>query len=303
MQNYRGPAPRRRRPFWLPASNYYILAASVAIAFFFLVWGLLNDGRDETPWIPAGIGAAILLGSAVIAREIILRQVRNRFLESQRQIDRSVRGIARMRNDREPAKLTLERNAALLYDISRKSEAAKVLGRFAEGHREVFELCEEYLAAVNRELPNVGAGSPRIAALRRGTEVAERYHHYHLLQWAEIESKAYTQEAGRRDKISEKLESTQGALGIVEAALSAYPHDPKLLDSQKVLVELVSSMKVGDLVDRAERAVFKGNDKRALSLYQDALFLMQHENEEGDTEAVDHISEEIEKIRKRLNEV
>src|SRR5258705_13830791 len=139
MQHYRGEISRRRRPFWLPASNYYILAASAAIAFFFLVWGILNDGREETPWIPAGLGAAIVLSSAVILRELILREVRNRFLASQRQIDRSVRGISKRIHEREPSKLTLERNATLLHDISRKSEAAKVLGRYADGHREVFE--------------------------------------------------------------------------------------------------------------------------------------------------------------------
>jgi len=302
MQHYRGEISRRRRPFWLPASNYYILAASAAIAFFFLVWGILNDGREETPWIPAGLGAAIVLSSAVILRELILREVRNRFLASQRQIDRSVRGISRRIHEREPAKLTLERNTTLLLDISRKSEAAKVLGRFADGHREVFELCEEYLAAVSRELPNVGAGSPRIAALRRGTEVAAGYHHYHLLQWAELESRALTHEAAKRDKISDKLESTQAALGVVESALGAYPHDTALLDSRKVLLELVTSIKISDLVDRADRAAFKGSHKRALGLYQDALFLLQRDDPGAEGDAIDHLNEEISRIQKRLTD-
>jgi hypothetical protein len=302
MQQYRGEITRHRRPFWLPASNYYILTASVAIGFFFLVWGILNDGQGETPWIPAGVGAAIVLGSAVILREIILRGARNRFLESQRKIDMSVRGIARRANERDPAKLTLERNAAILREISRKSEAAKVLGRFAEGHREVFELCDEYLAAVRRELPHVGAGSPRIAALLRGSDVASRCHYYHMLQWAEIESRTLTKEAGKRDKITDKLDSAQSALGIVEFALRAYPHEAALLDSQKVLIELVSSMKITDLMERAERSAFKGNHRRALSLYQDALFFLQRENQDVNDEVVDHINEEISKLRSRLIE-
>lgn len=300
MQRYRGEIIRHRRPFWLPASNYYILAASVALGFFFLVWGVLNDGQDTTPWIPAGVGAAIVLGSAVILREIILRDARNRFLVSQRKIDESVRGIARRVEERDPAKLTLERNAAILREISRKSEAAKVLGKFAEGHREVFELCEEYLGAVRRELPNVGAGSPRIAALLRGTGVAERYHYYHMLHWAEIESRSLTKEAGKRDKISDKLESTQSALGVLEFALRSYPAESTLLDSQKVLLELLSSMKVTDLMERAERSAFKGNHRRALSLYQDALFFLQRENPDVEGEVVDHINEEILRIRTRM---
>ncbi|MEP6704709.1 MAG: hypothetical protein ABJB34_07880, partial [Acidobacteriota bacterium] len=262
MQRYRGEFARSRRPFWLPASNYYILTASVALAFFFLVWGVLNEGQEETPWIPAGVGAAVVLFCAVILREVILRQARNRFLASQRQIDESVRGIARRINEREPAKLTLERNASILREISRKSEAAKVLGRFADGHREVFELCEEYLMAVTREMPNVGAGSPRIAALRRGNEVAGRYHYYHMLQWAEIEARTMTQQASKREKISDKLESAQSALGVVEFALRAYPNETALLDSQKVLHGLVSSIKISDLMEKAERSAFKGNHKR-----------------------------------------
>lgn len=300
MQRYRGEISRHRRPFWLPASNYYILAASVALAFFFLVWGLLNDGQDETPWIPAGIGAAVILGFAVILREIVLRDRRNRFITSQRKIDQSLRGVVLRAHERDPAKLTLERNAAILSEISRKSEAAKVLARFADGHRDVFELCDEYLGVVRRELPRVSAGSPRLVALLRGTEVAGKYHHYHMLQWAEIESKALTKDAAKNDKIAQKLDSAQAALGVVEFALQSYPEEQALLDSQNVLVELVSSMKVTDLIGKAERAAFKGNHRRALSLYQDTLFLLQRENPQVGGELVDHINEEISKIRVRL---
>ena len=300
MQRYRGEISRHRRPFWLPASNYYILTAAVAIAFFFLFWGILNDGQDETPWIPAGIGAAIILSSAVILREIVLRGRRNRFLMSQRQIDQSVRGIAQRAQARDSEKLTLERNAAILREISRKSEAAKVLSRFAEGHRDVFELCEEYLGVVRKELPRVAAGSPRLVALLRGTEVANKYHYYHMLQWAELESRSLTKEAGKHDKISEKLDSAQSALGVVEFALQSYPEEPALLDSQKVLVRLVSSMKITDLVERAERLAFKGNHRRALSLYQDALFFLQSEQPGIESELIDHINEEISRIRVKL---
>ena len=297
MRRYRGEISRHRRPFWFPASNYYVLSVSITIAFFFLVWGILNDGRETTtPWIPAGFGAALVLGSAVVIREVILRSARDRFLRSQRQIDESVRGIAKRMQEREPSKLTLERNASILHEIARKSEAAKVLGKFAEGHREVFDLCTEYLSAVERELPNVGIGSPRIAALRRGSEVAGRYHHYHMLQWAELESRALTQEARSHDKIASKLESAQAAVGVLEFALRSYPHEPALLESRQVLLELVSSVKIADLMGRAERAAFKGNEKRALSLYQDALFLVGRDNPDIQPGTVEQLNREIERL-------
>ncbi len=253
------------------------------------------------PWIPAGIGAAIVLGSAVIIREVVLREARDRFLRSQRQIDRNIQGINRRLSDREPAKFTLERNAAILHEISRKSDAAKVLGRFSEGHREVFELCREYLVAVDRELPHVGAGSPRIAALRRGTEVASRYHHYHMLQWAEIESRAMTRLGGARSTVATKLDSAESAIGVVNFALESYPDDPRLLDSQKLLLELVSSIKISSLVERAEKASFKGNEKRALSLYQDALFLLQRDDPIGHRESIEHLTGEMTKLQLRSN--
>jgi hypothetical protein len=304
MHRYRGESTRQRRPFWLPASNFYILAASVSIAFFFLVWGLLNDGRvDETPWVPAGIGAALILGGAVVIREVVLREARNRYLDSRRMIDRSVRGIARRVGDPDRIKLTLERNAAILHDISKKSEAAKVLGRFAEGHREVFELCDEYLAAVSRELPHVGAGSPRIAALRRGAEVAGRYHHYHMLRWAELETNALTRQAGRHDRISDKLDSAQAALEVVEFALRSYPGEAALVDSQRLLGDLVASVKISDLVKKAQNAVSRGNDKRALGLYEDALFLIRARDPDMDTDASISVVTEIERLRIITNEV
>ncbi|HEX6125906.1 MAG TPA: hypothetical protein VFZ23_11090 [Pyrinomonadaceae bacterium] len=300
MQRYRGEISRHRRPFWFPASNYYVLAVAVGLAVFFLVWGILHDGSEaSTPWIPAGFSVALVLASAVILREIVLRGARNRFLESQRQIDRNIRGFSRRLPNREPGKLTLERNAAILHEIARKSEAAKVLGRFAEGHRDVFELCSEYIAAVERELPHVGAGSPRIAALRRGTEVAGRYHHYHMLQWAELESRTLTHGVSSQEKSAAKLDSAQAALGVLDFALESYPRDLTLLDSRKVLLELISSLKVSELIDKAERAAFKGNEKRALSFYRDALFLLQRDNPLAHAESIERLTGEIARIQER----
>ena len=297
MQRYRGDISRHRRPFWLPASNFYILAASISIAFFFLVWGVLNDGSaDETPWVPAGIGAAIVLGSAVVVREIVLREARHRFLASQREMDRNIRGITRRIHDHQPPKLTLERNASILHEISKKSDAAKVLGRFADGHREVYELCEEYLTAVTRELPTVRPGSPRIEALRRGRKVAVRFHHYHMLHWAEIETRELTRQASKHDKITNKLDSAQAALDVVDFALRSYPAEPTLVDSRNVLVELLSTIKVSDLIEKADRAAFKGNSRRALNLYHDALFVLRRQDPELVSDVAERVREAIDKL-------
>src|SRR5687768_12777364 len=130
---------RARRPFWLPASNYYVLSIAVSTAFFFLVWGILHDGGEATPWVTAGISASVLLCGAVILREIILRRARMRYFDHQRMMESSVGGHHLHGTDpRHPTKLTLEQNASILREIKQKSDAAKVLSKFSAGHREVF---------------------------------------------------------------------------------------------------------------------------------------------------------------------
>lgn len=290
---------RYRRPFWLPASNYYFLAAAIAIAFFFVIWGILHDGGEETPWIPAGIGASIVLGSAVFLREVILRSARTRFLATQRLLDRNLKSYAAHGGDpRNTNKLTVEKNAAVLKAIKQKSDAAKVLGKLSPGHWEVFELCSEYLSINERELKTVGVGSPRLAALRRGREIAEEFHRYHLLQWAEIEARSLTNEARLREKTSEKVETASRALSVIDTARQYYPDDTNLNESADALKEFIASIKVSGWIERAERAAFKGNLKLAKSLYSDALFYLDREQlqNEASRTAAARIAAEIDRI-------
>ncbi|MEJ7846542.1 MAG: hypothetical protein WKF92_00460 [Pyrinomonadaceae bacterium] len=299
MQQQRGKIIDSRSPFWLPAPSYYVLSVAMAVGLFFLMWGILNEGKEQTPWIIGAAGAGFVLAAAIFLREVILRNARNRFLATQRRLDKSLRGVAnRVANDRSPAKLTLERNAAVLAEIRQKSAAAKVLGKFSAGHMEVFQLCEEYMRTVAGELPNIGIGSPRIAALRKGNNTAGEYHRYHLLQWAEIEARTLTQEANNRAKAKEKLETTQKAIGAVEFGLKYYPDEASLLDSLKVLEDFIISIKVSNAVEKAERAYFKGNVKQAVSLYQDALFDLSRGAGSREREiAAERIESELSKIR------
>jgi tetratricopeptide (TPR) repeat protein len=290
---------RYRRPFWLPASNYYVLAIAVTIAFFFLVWGILHDG-DEAPWIPAGIGASLVLIGAVVLREIILRKARNRYLVAQKKLDHNIKNVLRHSNvNRNANKLSVEKNAAIIKEIVKKSEAARVLGKLPEGHLEVFEICNEYLQINERELETVGVGSPRLAALRRGREVVQELHHFHLLSWAEIESLSLTQEAKNRVTISEKLETAQKALSILDSALQFYPDETRLIESESALKEFIASIKVSHWIEQAERAAFKGNYKRALSHYRDALFFLARGNIDPKEKEIiaEKINLEIDKLR------
>lgn len=289
-----------RRPFWLPASNYYILAIAVTIAFFFLAWGILHEESDDMGYIPAGIGASLVLVGAVFLREVVLRKARNRYLLAERKLDYNLKNaFLHQQPNRNPNKLTLEKNAAIIGEIKKKSEAAQVLGKLSDGHWEVFEMCNEYLTINESEMKTVGIGSPRLAALRRGREIVGELHRYHLLAWAEIESRALTQEAKNRVTMSEKLETAQKALTVLDSALQFYPDESKLLESEEALKEFAASIKVSHRIEQAERAAFKGNYKRAISHYRDALFFLARENVQAQEKEViaEKINAEISKLR------
>jgi tetratricopeptide (TPR) repeat protein len=287
-----------RRPFWLPAPAYYILAVAISAAIFFLAWGILHEG-EEMPWIPAGILASITLATAVVVREFFLRRARNRFLRAQNRLDYNLKSAAAQHKNKESNKLTIEQNAAIVRNIERKSEAAKVLGKLPDTHWEVFEICNEYLQITERELQTVGVGSPRLPALRLGREKVQELHKFHLLTWAAVETKTLTQEARIRATIAEKLETAQKALAILDSALEFYPAEAELIESATAVEEFIASIKISHWIEQAERSAFKGNYKRAISHYRDALFYLARENVRNEEREMiaEKINAEIEKLR------
>lgn len=295
---------RTRRPFWLPASNYYVLAVAVTAGFFFLVWGVLHEIPVDMPWAVAGVSSSILLAGAVILRETVLRREYNRFLRERRELGRRHPGVGNRTGDlRQTDKLTIEKNAAILGEIKKKSDAAKILNKFSAGHREVAELCGEYIARNERELTTVNAGSPRLAPLLKSRSSVAELHRYHTLQWAEIEARSLTNEARSRTDPDEKIEAAQNALNVIESALGSYPAEASLLDSRELLRDLVVSIKVSHWVEQAERAAFKGEYAEARGLYRDALFYLGRDNvhSAARVQAALRINAEIERIRELEN--
>jgi len=290
---------RAHRRFSMAASNYYVLAVAISVAFFFIAWGLLRDTGEDMPWVTAGIGASILLGGAVLLREVILRQAHNRAMRQRNMELRFRSGFASGRSD--PNKLTLEKNAAILGEIKQKSNAAKVLDKFSAGHREVFELCREYLSRNESELKTVAAGSPRLAALLKGRALASEFHHYHMLRWAEIEVRSLTGEARNQADPDERFVAAKNAINVIESALNSYPTEESLLESHDLLSEMAVSIKVSHWVEEAERAAFKGDLAEAKSLYRDALFYLGRDNIHTPEreQAAKRINYEIERLQSR----
>jgi hypothetical protein len=267
-----------RRPFWLPALTYYFLSAAIAIGVFFLVWAILAETPDEKPWITAGLLSSFSLISSVVVREVILRTRRQKVFETQRKLDSILLAApASARRHSNPIKLTLERNRVLLDEIVRKSEAAKVLTKLAESHKEVFQLCEGYLEVAARELPSVGIGSPRLAALTRGRGKVERLHRSHMLKWVEIEVKAHTQAAADAERTGVKIEKAHLALEAVNTALSHYPNEINILETKQVIEQLIFSINVTGVIRRAERAETRGNFVKALERLREAENIIESE--------------------------
>jgi len=289
-----------RRPFWLPASSYYVLSLTVGLAIFFLLWGILHDGGEEMSWIIAGAGFGIFMIGAVGLREIILRRARTRYIAFEKRFDRQLEEIyLRVGENPRIEKLTIAKNERILSEIKSKSDAAKILNRLPDAHREVFEMCGHYLAINERELRSIGVGSPRLVALRKGKASVERRHRFHLLQWAQIETRNLTQEASSVTKTAAKVSAATNAISVIDSALKFYPTEKALLESHDLLREMLTSIRVSHFVEKAERSAFKGNFKQAKSLYRDALFYLGRDNirsEQRNIAAV-HINSEIEKLR------
>lgn len=257
-------------PFWLPASTYYFLVSAVAIGVFFLVWAILHDSLEESPWIAAGLIASGILISAGAVREIILKGVRRKALIEQQKLDLALLSAHLPRVATNPDKLTLERNGAFLKEIQRKSEAAKVLSSISASHREVFELCEHYIELVDRELPTVGIGSPRLRPLTKGREYAARFHRYHMLRWAEGEAKTFAQDVASEFDLNRKVGRASDVLSVLETAVFHYPNEPKLIESESVVKELIASLKAKALIEKAKTAKSEGNVIALRSLVAEA---------------------------------
>ena len=152
-------------------------------------------------------------------------------------------------------------------------------------------------------METVGVGSPRLAGLRRGREIVSELHRYHLLSWAAIESRALTQKARNYVTISKKLNTAQEALTVLDSARQLYPDEPQLTESESALKNFIASIRISHWIEQAERAAFKGNHKRAVSLYRDALFFLAREDvkTEERTAIAEKINAEIEFLRPDLS--
>ena len=269
-------------------------AAAAAAALFFVLWWMLQ--AEESPWVPAGLAASVVMLVAACARLLVARRaVRNR----DRQAMHNSYRHAPYRATFTQVMHSTSRHAAALRALQRQSAVADSRDA-AEAHRELYELCNEYLTGAETALHSSALQADSRVALRAGQERVREMQKHHLLTWARNSARLLTHEAQQRSRLYEKVENANRALDCIDQALKVYPEDDELKISARAVREFITSSRVAHWVELAERAAFKGHFQRAIDCYRDALYYLSRDKPDADGEAAaERIIKEIELLRAR----
>lgn len=274
-----------------------LAASATAAALFFLLWWMLQD--EENPWIPAGLAASVVLLVSAFARLMVARRGRTRIREH---LSSSAESFSRSRY-RAPSGImqSTSLHAAALRSLQKQSAEADAK-ESPEAHRELYDLCTEYLAGAERALLSPRTQADGRIALRAGQDRVRELQKHHLLTWARVSSQSLTREAQQRVRLYDKIETANRALSCIETALKVYPDDAELAVSAGAVREFITSSRVAHWVELAERAAFKGQLRRAIDCYRDALFYLTRDRPDTAGEAAaDKIAREIEMLRARID--
>src|SRR5436190_10633591 len=162
-----------------------IAAAAVAAALFFVLWWMLQ--AEEAPWVPAGLAASVVMLVAAFAKLLMVRRANNQLREAMRE--------SHERSGRRPTlnevMHSTSRHAAALRALQKQSATADEKDS-AQAHREVYELCGEYLMGADRALQSPVLQADGRVALRGGQERVRELENHHLLVWARTSARVFT---------------------------------------------------------------------------------------------------------------
>ena len=282
-------------------SGYLVAAAAAAAALFFILWWMLLSGGDEAPWVPAGLAASVVMLVAVSAREVIMRRAWTRYLLDHNRHDERGR-IQQRKGSANIGLRSSSVHAAVLRTLQKHSSEANAPGSLPEAHLETYHLCQDDLACSAQSLRTPRPQPESRLALRSGQERVRALQKHHLLNWAKGASRTLTHEAQQRARVSEKIEMAMRALDCIDSALKIYPDEEELNESGEAVREFIVSVKVAHWVELAERSAFKGQYRRAIDRYRDALFYLTRGSvdEANRAATAEKIGREIELLRVKL---
>lgn len=284
----------------MPSSVGYLVVAILAAALLFLLlwWFLVNSG-DEAPWLPAGLITIVFLLIALSAREVLMRRAWTRYL-----LENGIKPTSRSRSYYHGQKKVFSPSlhSAALRAIQKQSAAADGPTSTPEAHLDVATLCNDYLAGAEEVLRSGSFTSEKGIALKAGQERVRALHKHHLLIWARDQARLLTHEAQQKARMSDKVETANRALDCIDSALKVYPNENELKESKIAIYEFIASVRVAHWVELAERSAFKGQYRRAIERYKDALFYLNDEavKKEVRVAGITRIEQEIEQLRERL---
>lgn len=292
-------------------AGYMLTSLLVAAIVFCALWWMLSASGDETPLALAALASGLVLLVAAAAREVVMRRAWRRYaLEMEASDDYS--SSRRMKSHapnvgsqagRARSTAGVQASASALRALHQRLAEAEAAGaEHPAAHLEAYRLCEQYLAKTDEAMRSNKTANDVRLALRAGQERVRELQKHHLLSWARGETRRLTQEARRRVRMSDKIETAQRAVEVIEEALKLYPAEQELHESGAALRDFIASVRIGHWVELAERAAFRGLYGRAIARYRDALFFVSRaEMTEGArSDAAGRISREIELLRARL---
>ena len=236
---------------------------------------------------------------ALSAREVVMRRAWTRYLLDQNSEPAAhTSGEHKRTSDKSQSGSTL---SSAWRNVQQQSAEADSSTN-PETHLDGFHLCQDYLAAADEALKSNTLSSDKRNSIRVAQEGARALQKHHLLTWARDSSRSLTYEAQQRARMSERIEAANRALHCLDTALHYYPQEAELLESSAAIREFISSVKVAHWVELAERAAFKGHNRRAIDRYKDALFYLSRGSMKEDLKiaSTERIEREIELLQARL---
>ena len=273
-------------------------AAAAAAVIFFILWWILQG--EESPWVPAGLAASVVMLVAASAREIVVRRSFARYLldqdKHQERTRESSESSSRLVNMQSASS-----HASALRVVQKRSAKADASDSNPEAHLESYRLCVDYLASAEEALRSSNLAPENRVALRSGQDRVRTLQKHHLLTWARGSARTLTREAQQRARLYQKVEVANRALDCIDSALKIYPDEEELNESAGAVREFITSSRVAHWVELAERAAFKGYYRRAIDCYRDALFYLTRDIPTDDRgAAAERVTREIELLRARV---
>jgi tetratricopeptide (TPR) repeat protein len=273
-------------------------AVAAAAAVFFILWWLLQG--EESPWVPAGLAASVVMLVAASARELVVRRAFSRHLLEQSRHRERTRESGPS-SSRLVDMQSVGAHASALRVLQKRSAKADASDSNPQAHLDTYRLCADYLDSAEEALRSPGLAPENRVALRSGQDRVRALQKHHLLTWARSSARALTREAQQRARLYEKVEVANRALDCIDSALKIYPDEEELNESAGAVREFITSSRVAHWVELAERAAFKGYYRRAIDCYRDALFYLTRDAPTDDRgAAAEQVTREIELLRARL---